>query len=66
MWEVLDEHNAVIQFHTSPPFADQIDEIATRHPGIKLLIDHMGYPNLDEGPGPWQPIVDLSRHPICA
>ena len=63
MWEVLDEHDAVIQFHTSPPFADQIDEIATRHPGMKLLIDHMGYPNLDEGPGPWQPIVDLSRHP---
>ena len=63
MWEVLAELDAVVQFHTSPPFANQIDEIATRHPGMKLLIDHMGYPDLDEGPGPWQPIVELARHP---
>lgn len=63
MWEVLAELDAVVQFHTSPPFANQIAEIATRHPGLKLLIDHMGYPNLDEGPGPWQPIVELARHP---
>ena len=63
MWEVLAELDAVVQFHTSPPFTNQIAEIATRHPGLKLLIDHMGYPNLDEGPGPWQPIVELARHP---
>jgi L-fuconolactonase len=29
---------------------------------MKLLIDHMGYPHLDEGPEPWQPILDLARH----
>ena len=62
MWDVLAELDAVVQFHTSPPYADQIDEIAIRHPDMKLLIDHMGYPNLDEGPGPWQPIIDLARH----
>jgi predicted TIM-barrel fold metal-dependent hydrolase len=62
LWEVLAAHDAVIQFHTSPPFADQIDEIATRHPTLKLLIDHMGYPRVEEGPGPWQPILDLARH----
>ncbi|HCL29147.1 MAG TPA: hypothetical protein DIC52_12005 [Candidatus Latescibacteria bacterium] len=62
MWDVLAELQAVVQFHTSPPFADQIGEIATRHPQMKLLIDHMGYPHLDEGPEPWQPILDLARH----
>jgi L-fuconolactonase len=63
MWDVLAELGAVVQFHTNPPFADQIDEIARRHPNMKLLIDHMGYPHLDQGPEPWQPIVDLAHHP---
>jgi L-fuconolactonase len=62
MWDVLAAHDAIVQFHTSPPYAEQIDEIATRHPRMKLLIDHMGYPQLDEGPAPWQPIIDLARH----
>ncbi|MDA0335643.1 MAG: amidohydrolase family protein [bacterium] len=63
MWDVLAELDAVVQFHTSPPFADQIDVIARRHPHMKLLIDHMGYPQLAQGPGPWQPIIDLALHP---
>ncbi|HJP33821.1 MAG: amidohydrolase family protein [Candidatus Latescibacteria bacterium] len=63
LWQVLADLDAVVQFHTNAACADQIDEIATRHPDMLLLIDHMGYPNLDEGPGPWQPIVDLARHP---
>lgn len=62
LWEVLADLDAVVQFHTNAAFADQIDEIATRHPDMRLLIDHMGYPSLDEGPGPWQPILDLARH----
>lgn len=63
MWEVMAKLDAVVQFHTSPPFSDQIDEIATRHPDMKLLIDHMGYPSLDTGMAPWQPIIELARHP---
>jgi len=62
LWEVLADLDAVVQFHTNAAFADQIDEIATRHPDMTLLIDHMGYPSIDEGPGPWQPILDLARH----
>ena len=63
MWEVLAARDAVIQFHTSPPFAGQIAEIARRHPHMKLLIDHMGYPRLEEGPEPWAPIVALAKLP---
>ncbi len=63
MWEVLAEREAVVQFHTSPPFAEQIDEIAQRHPQMKLLIDHMGYPTTEGGIEPWQPILDLAQRP---
>jgi L-fuconolactonase len=62
LWEELAAQDAVIQFHTSPPFAEQIDEIAWRHPDMRLLVDHMGYPNLAEGPAPWAPITALARH----
>ncbi|MEC9381002.1 MAG: amidohydrolase family protein [Candidatus Latescibacterota bacterium] len=63
MWEVLADHEAVIQFHTSVPFADQIDEIAQRHPRMKLLIDHMGYPTAVGDSSTWQPILDLAQRP---
>ena len=63
MWDVLAAHEAVVQFHTSPPFADQIAEIAKRYPSMKLLIDHMGYPTLDGGVAEWQPILDLAQLP---
>ncbi len=62
LWDVLAAHEAVIQFHTRAACADQIDEIAQRHPTLKLLIDHMGYPTLDEV-AEWQPILDLAERP---
>lgn len=62
MWQTLADLDAVVQFHTSPPFAEQIDEIARRHPDLALLIDHKGYPTVEGGVGPWQPILDLAQH----
>ncbi len=62
LWETLADLDAVVQFHTNAAFADQIDEIASRHPDMTLLIDHMGYPIVEEDSGPWQPIIDLARH----
>ena len=59
MWETIAALNAVIQFHFTPPFADQLAEIARRYPHLHLLIDHMGYPKLDDPEEAFQPIVDL-------
>lgn len=59
MWEELVARDAIIQFHFNPAFADQVDEIARRHPELKLLIDHMGYPQPDDPDG-FQPVVDLA------
>ena len=62
MWETIAELEAVIQFHLNAAFADQVEAIARRYPHLKLLLDHMGYPNLGEGEAAFRPIVDLARY----
>jgi predicted TIM-barrel fold metal-dependent hydrolase len=61
MWEEIGSREAVIQFHLRAAFADQVADIARRYPHLKLLLDHMGYPNIEEDPAAFQPIVDLAR-----
>lgn len=61
LWEELASLNAVIQFHTFANEADQIATIATRYPNMRLIIDHMGYPKVDEPMEAFAPIIDLSR-----
>ena len=62
MWETIAELGAVIQFHLNAAFADQVEVIAQRYPHLKLLLDHMGGPHLDEGEAAFRPIVDLARY----
>lgn len=63
LWEELARVDAVIQFHMRPADARQVAEIATRHPGLRLIIDHLGYPQLDEGQEAFAPIIELARLP---
>lgn len=63
LWEELSALDAVIQFHTFANDADQIATIATRYPSMRLIIDHMGYPRVDESMAAFQPIVDLAQYP---
>lgn len=62
LWDELAAAEAVVQFHMRPGDAAQVDEIARRYPRMKLLIDHMGYPDLQVGPDAYQPIVALAQH----
>jgi predicted TIM-barrel fold metal-dependent hydrolase len=61
LWEEIARTGAVVQFHTRPPFADQVAEVARRCPENVLIIDHMGYPQVGEEPAAFQPILDLAR-----
>jgi predicted TIM-barrel fold metal-dependent hydrolase len=63
LWEEIAMREAVIQFHLKPEDADQVDSIARRFPHNFLLLDHMGYPDLDQGPAYFRPILELARHP---
>jgi predicted TIM-barrel fold metal-dependent hydrolase len=61
MWEEISARDAIIQFHFRPDNADQVDEIARRYPDLVLLLDHLAYPDIEEGMGYYQPILDLSE-----
>ena len=62
MWEEIASLGAVIQFHLRAEFADQVAVIADRYPPLKLILDHMGYPQVNVDEGEFQPIVDLARY----
>ncbi len=61
LWEELAGHDVVIQFHMRAAQADQVAAIAQRYPSLPLIIDHMGYPDVQRGLADFQPILDLAR-----
>ncbi len=63
LWEELASLDVVIQCHLRAEQADQLAVIAARHPTLRLIIDHMGYPDVSQPAAAFQPIVDLARYP---
>lgn len=61
LWEELASLDVVIQFHTRAKDADQIAAIAERYPHLRLILDHMGYPDVAGEDAAFTPIVELSR-----
>lgn len=62
MWEEIAALDAIIQFHLRAEFADQVAVIAQRYPHLRLILDHMGYPQVDAAEAAFQPIVELARY----
>lgn len=62
MWEEMARLDAIVQFHLRPEFADQVAVIAQRYPRLQLILDHLGYPQVDTGMEPFQPIIGLAAY----
>ncbi|MDE0040610.1 MAG: amidohydrolase family protein [Candidatus Poribacteria bacterium] len=62
MWDEIDARDAVIQFHLNAAYADQVEYIARHYPRLKLILDHMGYPDVSAGLSGFEPILALSRY----
>jgi len=62
LWEEIAALDVVIQFHMRAAQADQVAAIAKRYPHLRLIIDHLGYPQIDEDPADFDPIVNLARY----
>jgi len=62
MWEEIAALDAIIQFHLRAEFADQVAVIAQQYPHLRLILDHMGYPQVDAEEAAFQPIVELARY----
>ncbi|MDE0313678.1 MAG: amidohydrolase family protein [Candidatus Poribacteria bacterium] len=61
MWEEIAAVDAIIQFHLRAEFADQVATIARQYPDLKLILDHMGYPQVNTDESEFQLIVDLAE-----
>ena len=62
MWEEIAALDGIIQFHLRAAFADQVAVIAQRYPHLRLILDHLGYPQVDAEEAAFQPIVELARY----
>ena len=62
LWEELAGLDAILQFHLAAAQADQLAVIAARYPHLRLVVDHMGYPEVGGEMTPFQPILDLAAH----
>lgn len=66
LWEELVALDVILQFHLRAAQADQLAAIATRYPHLRLIVDHMGYPEVSQEMTAFQPILDLAAYPnIC-
>jgi predicted TIM-barrel fold metal-dependent hydrolase len=62
LWEEMAALDAIIQFHLRAECAGQVAVIAQRYPCMKLILDHMGYPQVGADESAFEPIVELSRY----
>lgn len=66
LWEEIAGLDVVIQFHLRAEQADQVATLAARYPHLRLIIDHMGYPQVQADPARFDPIVELAHYDnIC-
>jgi predicted TIM-barrel fold metal-dependent hydrolase len=63
LWDVLAARDAVVQFHLRANDADQLATIAERYPSLRLIVDHMGYPDVTRPMSEFAPILELARYP---
>jgi predicted TIM-barrel fold metal-dependent hydrolase len=64
LWNAADQNNVPIMLN-APEMTEEIGEIATRHPGLRIIVDHLGlrphtvYEDLLE---PVRPLLSLAHH----
>lgn len=62
LWEEIAALDVVIQFHLRAEQANQVAVLAKRYPHLRLILDHMGYPQVSEPLRMYQPVVDLAQY----
>lgn len=62
MWEEIAALDVVIQFQLNAAYADQVATIAQQYRHLKLILDHMGYPEVSGGLEAFQPILALGQY----
>jgi len=65
LWETAQELGAVVNVQMAPAQAGRLADVATRYPGVTLIVDHLGKPDITEAaPYPlFRGVLALARFP---
>ena len=65
LWDAAEATNAIMQFHLWPKHAPALARMIERHPQVRVIIDHIGKPDVTEAaPYPsFQPVLRLAEFP---
>ncbi len=66
LWDAAAETEAILQFHIWPKHAPALDRMVARHPQVRVIVDHLGKPDVTEAPPypSFAPVLRLARHPL--
>jgi predicted TIM-barrel fold metal-dependent hydrolase len=66
LWDAAAETGAILQFHLWPRHAIPFARMIARHPTVRVIVDHIGKPDVTELPPypSFQPVLDLARFPL--
>jgi predicted TIM-barrel fold metal-dependent hydrolase len=65
LWDAAAETDAILQFHLWPRHAVPLARMIARHPEVRVIVDHLGKPDVTEAPPypSFRPVLDLARFP---
>ncbi len=65
LWETAAATGAILQFHLWPHHAVPLARMITRHPTVRVVVDHLGKPDVTEAPPypSFQRVLELARFP---
>lgn len=66
LWQAAAETDAILQFHMWPKHAPALDRMVSRHSRVRVIVDHLGKPDVTEAPPypSFAPVLRLARHPL--
>jgi L-fuconolactonase len=65
LWKAAADSGAILQFHMHPHHAEALHRMAGRHPRVRVIVDHIGKPDVTEAaPYPsFEPVLKLAELP---
>lgn len=65
LWRAAADTGAILQFHMWPKHAPALARMVERHPDVRVIVDHIGKPDVTEPPPypSFDPILHLSDYP---
>jgi predicted TIM-barrel fold metal-dependent hydrolase len=65
LWKAAADTGSILQFHMHPHHAPALHRMASRHPRTRVIVDHIGKPDVTEPPPypSFQPVLKLAELP---